>query len=194
MTEITDGTGNCYGAKVSSNNKLFVVSESWSLQHAISEENQLAFQLLTTSSLSAGTVVAMHLRNTNETKNMVVTFIRHQIIGAAGGTAFPNISNYFTIASNRKHVSGGVEITPVNVFVNSGITSGILAHNSNPTLTGTPLEIDRWYTKENGDMNTFDKDGALIVPPGQDIEFSYIGDQTSGTIYTRVSFVMEEPR
>lgn len=189
---INDGTGGCASVKVSPNHKLNVISESRSLQHAASEENKLAFQVLTTTNLASGTVVAMHLKNNNESKNMVFTYIRHQIIGASGGMDFPNESNYFLLAANRIYDSGGVEITPVNVFINSGITSGIIARNGNPTLIGTPLEIDRWYTKADGDMNTFNKEGALILGPGQTIEMSYVGDRTGGILYTRASFIIEE--
>jgi len=39
-------------------------------------------------------------------------------------------------------------------------------------------------------MNTFNKEGALIIPPNQTMEVSYIGDRTGGTIYTRISFIM----
>jgi hypothetical protein len=59
-----------------------------------------------------------------------------------------------------------------------------------PALSGTSTEIDRWYTQSEADMASFNKQGALIIPPSQTMEVSYVGDQTSGTLYTRVSFVM----
>jgi hypothetical protein len=188
---INDGTGGCHAAKVGPDGKLSVLSKNRSLQHAVSEEDQRAFQILTTTNLASGTVVAMHLKNTNEDKNVTFTYIRHQIVGATGGTAFPNVNNYFRVAADRTYDSGGVEITPVNVNIKSGITSGVTAFNGNPTLAGTAQEIDRWYTKANGDMNSFNKEGALILSPNQTIELSYVGDHSGGLIYTRVSFVVE---
>lgn len=188
---INDGTKGCFAARVGPDGKLSVLSKNRSLQHAVSEEDERAFQILTTSNLASGAVVAMHLKNTNEDKNVIFTYIRHQIVGATGGTAFPNANNYFRVAANRTYDSGGVEITPVNVNIRSGITSGVTAYNSNPTLAGDAQEIDRWYTKADGDMNTFNKEGALILSPNQTIELSYVGDQTGGIVYTRVSFIIE---
>ena len=134
----------------------------------------------------------MHVKNTSSTKNLVVTYIRHQIIDQSGGTAIPNASNYFRIALGRTYSAGGSTATPVNVFTGSGNTAEATIYQGAPTLTGTANEIDRWYTKAEADMNTFNKEGAVIVPPNQTIELAYVGDQTSGTLYTRLSFVMKE--
>ena len=39
-------------------------------------------------------------------------------------------------------------------------------------------------------MNTFNKEGSLIIPPRENLEIMYQGDKTSGTIYGRVSFII----
>lgn len=122
---------------------------------------------------------------------MVITYIRHQIIDTSGGTAFPNVNNYFRIALGRTYVSGGTEINPVNINSGSANMAEITAYEGNPTLTGTAQEIDRWYTKSEGDMNAFNKEGSVILGKNGTLELSYIGDQSSGIIYTRISFIMQ---
>jgi hypothetical protein len=189
---IRDGTGNGHLAKVLKDNRLSVISKNEPLQHSISVEFHQAYQAIGTATLSSGTVAALHFENQSTDHNMVVTYIRHQIIDAAGGTAFPNASNYYRIACGRKYASGGTIVEPANLFVGSGNISNVIVYEGAPVLTGTAIEIDRHYTKAAGDMNTFNKEGSLIVPPNQTIELSYVGDQTSGILYTRMSFAMEE--
>ena len=188
---IKDGSsGNV--AKVDSSNRLHTRSRSDSIQHAISDEQQEAYQCIGEADLAAGIVVVKHIKNTSSDKKMVITYIRHQIVIASGGTVFPNASNYFRIALNRTYVSGGSEATPVNVYVGSGNGAELTVYTGNPTLTGTALEIDRWYTKAEGDMSTFRKEGAVIIPPNRTLELSYVGNHSSGLIYCRLSFLMDE--
>ena len=188
---IEDGTGSGMSAKVNSDNRLYTYAKAASIQHVISEMNQDAYQVIGLANLTAGTVIVMHLTNNDSAKNAVVTYIRHQVINAAGGTAFPNEDNYFSVSLGRTYASGGDAATPVNVFSGSGNTPKVTVYQSDPTLAGTANEIDRWYTKADGDMNTFNKEGALIIPPNKTLEISYVGDHTSGLLYARLSFVME---
>lgn len=190
--QLRDGTGKGYLARVAKDNRLQVYSNSASNQHVASEENHGAFQVIGTATLASGTVVALHIKNTNTEDTLVCSYIRHQIIDHAGGTALPNASNYFRVALGRTYSSGGSTATPVNVYSGSGETPGATIYQGAPTLAGTAREIDRWYTKAEADMNTFNKEGALIIPPNQTLELAYVGDQTSGTIYTRLSFYVEE--
>jgi len=192
MDTIRDGKGGGYLAEVGSDNKLRVSSKSSSIQHNISAEEKQAYQVIGSATLSSGTVTILHIKNTSSLLNMVITYLRHQVVGAAGGTAFPNSSNYFSISLGRTYSSGGSVAITVNVNAGSGNTAQVLVYEDGPTLTGTAKEIDKWYTKSDGDMNTFSKEGALIIPPNSTMEIAYIGDQTSGTIYARISFIMEE--
>lgn len=186
---IKDGTGKGYLAKVNEENLLMTYAKSASLQHFVSEHNEEAYQVIGVATLSSGTVVVLHITN-NSDKNMIITYLRHQVVGATGGTTFPNANNYFSIMLGRTYSTGGVVATSVNMFAGSGNTSKVTTYQTDPTLTGTGLEIDRWYTKADGDMNTFNKEGALIIPPNKTMEISYIGDNTGGTIYARISFIM----
>lgn len=193
MNMLRDGTGSGILARVDPKNRLVVDARSKSIQHTACEDDEMAFQLaIPPNNLANGTVVGLHLKNDSAEKNLVLTYIRHQIIDASGGTAFPNASNYFRISSGRTYVSGGSEVTPINGSIGSGKTSEVIAYTDNPTLTGTALDLDRWYTKAEGDMNAFNKEGSIIMPPSQSLEFSYVGNHTSGIIYLRVSFIMED--
>lgn len=188
---IKDGTGKGYLAKVNSDNQMEARAQSESLQHSQSVKNQQAYQVLSVINLSAATIVPIHIKNISKTKNFVLTYIRHQIIDQAGGTGFPNVDNYFRMAFKRIRTAGtGNLLTPVNLFVGSGNTAEIEAY-SEPTLTGTAAEVDRWYTQSEGDMNTLNKQGSVIVSPNNTIEVAYVGDQTSGSVYMRLSFIMK---
>lgn len=192
MFILEDGTGDCYKAKVDSKNRLQTLAVTESFQQNASNTNKQAYQAVGTATLASGTVTALHIKNTSTTRNMFVTYIRHQVIDPAGGTALPNASNYMTVGFDRTLSSGGSTVTPTNMFIGSSNAAEATITTGAPTLSGTSTEVDRWYTKSEADMNSFNKEGALIIPPSQTMEVSYVGDQTSGTLYTRVSFVMDD--
>lgn len=192
MGILEDGKGTGKKAHVNNENRLAVTAKSESLQHMVSQEYQQAYQCIGTTSLSSGTVTIIYIKNTSSDKNLILTYIRHQVVVASGGTSFPNSSNYFKIALGRTYVSGGTLHDCTNIYGGSRNVAEVDAYKDGPILTGTEREVDRWYTKALGDMNTFNKEGSLIVPPNETIEFSYVGDQTSGFIYTRASYIMEE--
>ena len=187
---IQDGRGTGERAGVDSRGRLTVTSESSSLQHVISREERQAFQIIGTATLAAGAVVVLHGKNNHTSKDMVFTYIRHQVLDHSGGTALPNASNYFRLALNRTRSSGGAAVTPVQLFANAGEVSQTTWYDTAPTLAGTAAEFDRWYTKAEGDMHSFNKEGTVIVPPNGTIEAAYVGDQSSGTVYCRMSFIM----
>ena len=189
---IRDGKGRGYLAEVDREQRLKVFSTNISIQNYISEFKDQAYQVIGTATLSSGTTVALHIKNTSSDKDMLITYLRHQVIDPAGGTALPNASNYYRLALGRTYSSGGSTATPVNCKGGSGNAAEVVAYQGGPTLAGTALELDRWYTKDEADMNNFNKEGAVILPPSTTLELSYVGDQTSGTLYTRLSFLMED--
>lgn len=189
---IRDGSGKGYLAAVNDENRLQVISKSQPLQHVLSQEKEQAYQVIGVADLQNGETTAIHITNTSNDKNMIITYLRYQIVDAAGGTAFPNKDNYFKISFNREYVSGGAAVIPVNVFEGSGNLAEVVAYSENPVLTGTAKDIDRWYVKANGDMNTFNKEGAVIIGPGRSLGLSFVGDHTSGILYSRLSFLMED--
>jgi len=188
---IEDAQGRGSSAGVNKNNQLEVRAEVESSQHAISQRDGQAYQVVGTATLSAATVPVLHLKNTSSTKDMVFTYIRHQIVAPTGGTAIPNVANYVTVAFNRTYASGGTLTVPVNVNRKSGNTAEATIYNNTPVLAGTAVEMDRWYTRADGDMNVWNKEGAVRLGPNDTMEISYTGDQTGGLIYARASFYME---
>ena len=190
--QILDGTGKGFLAKVTGDNRLQVYSKSASVQHIVSEEDENAYQIISVSEIMNGDNVLLHVTNNDSAKNMVISYIRHQVVESSGGTEFPNRSNYFKVLLGRKYVSGGTIKTAANVYSGSGNVAKISAYGDNPTLTNGYDEIDRWYTKSVGDMNSLNKEGSLIIPPNKTIELSYETNHTSGFVYTRMSFYMEE--
>lgn len=190
--QLLDGSGKGNRAKIDVDKRLWVDSRSAALQHEISYIDEEAFQVIGTATLASGTVVPLHITNDNQDKEVVITYIRHQIVDQASGTAFPNASCYFAIRYGTDYSSGGTTATPVNMHIGSSKVAGVTCYQTNPTLSGTAVEIDRWYTKAEGDMNTFNKEGALILKPGQSLDLAYIGDHTSGIVYTRLSFILRK--
>ena len=206
---LEDGRGTGKKARVDDNNRLTVTSLSESIQHYISHENEDAYQLLTTVPVTSGnTTVAAHIKNTSADKEIVLTYIRHQFLATAG--TFPSMDvnstgNYFRISLGRTYVSDGDEIVValngvvggessiVNVNNGSGNTPEIEGHTGNPTLTGSDREIDRWYTSDgsNAQMNVFNKEGSVIIQPGNTLEIGYVSGDAVGKLYTRLSFLMK---
>ena len=192
MGMIFDGRGSGRRAEVDTSYRLLTRSFSESIQHSTSDEEGQAYQVVGETDLSLGTTVALHITNTSQTHKLVITYCRHQIVEGTGGTAFPNSSNYFRITMGRDYVSGGTLITPKNVNSRSANNAEVTCYTGNPTLNSEShgATIDKWYTKSYGDMNTFNKEGSLIIGNGGTLELSYVGDRTDGKIYTRLSFLM----
>ncbi len=189
---IRDGSGKGYLAQVNKNNRLFVTAEVESIQHTVSLYNEQAYQVIGIANLASGTVVALHIKNSSTNKDLVVTYLRHQVVGATGGDALPSTSNYFSAGMERIYASGGAIAMPVNMSSGSGNTADVVAYQTDPTVSGTVKEFDRWYTQADADMNTYNKEGALIVPRNGTLELTYVGNQTGGILYTRLSFIMKE--
>ncbi|MCK5018287.1 MAG: hypothetical protein KAS32_14615 [Candidatus Peribacteraceae bacterium] len=192
MSIIKDGTGTGKNAQVTEKNQLSVKSESESIQHSQSFNEEQAYQVRGNTNLASAAVTVLHIENTSSTRSIVVTYIRHQVIAASGGTEFPNVSNYLAIGFGTTYDSGGSVCTPINMNNGSGHTAEVISYCGAPTVTGTFTEFDRWYTKADGDMNTYNKEGSVIIQPNQTFEVRYIGDHSSGIISTRVSFIMKE--
>lgn len=191
---IEDGQGSGKKAKVDNDNRLVVAARSQVIQHYISHESEQAYQTLNIVSFTAGTTVGQHIKNISAEKDMIITYIHHQILNPSEtlpSNADPETGEFFRIAFNRTYSSGGVELTPVNIFNGSGNVAEVIAYSGNPTLSGLALEIDRWYTQADTDMNVFNKEGSIIIKPGQAIELSYVSKGT-GHLYTRLSFLMGE--
>lgn len=190
-TQIEDGAGSGNRAAVTSNNRLLTQAHTSSFQHAIAHHDEGSYQVVGTVTASSGTLNLLHIKNiATDNKLLVATYIRAQVIGS-GGATLPDTGNYFSVSFGEVYASGGTEVTPVNMTSGSAKTATVTAYGNDPTLTGTAVEFDRFYPKQNAEMVVWNKEGALIVPPGETITLKYIGDQSSGTIFARISFVMD---
>lgn len=191
---IKDGTGTGNTARVDTENRVYVRSLNIPLQHNLSHTDEQAYQVLSNQTLSgSGTVPVLVLNNTDPARDMVVTYIRWQVIGLAGGTAIPDVATYMRLSFGRSYSSGGTALTPVNMSAGSANAAVGNFYGGNPTMTGTATEWDRWYPKASGDMHVWNKEGSLVVPAGQTLEMSLVTDHTAGTIMGRISFLMMKP-
>ncbi len=188
--KIESGTGNGRYAGVSTGNRLEVNSVSIPLQHEASKERNKSFQVWGEATLAAGTVTPLHITNASTTDTCTVTYIRLQTIDPAGGTALPSAVNYYQIGTGQAYSSGGTTKTPVNMAVGSTVTSGVTAHDANPTLSGTINVFDKEYVKAEAEVSRYGKEGALVILPGESMTIQFVGNHTSGTVYSRVSFFM----
>lgn len=187
--QIEDGKGRGKVAAVNEQNQLLTASQSFSLQHVAAKRDGAAYQVIATGNLTGGTDVILYFKNNDSENHIAITYIRHQVLDVYGGSIFPSSDNYFRIAFGRTYSSGGSSVNPVNMNTSSGNLVVGDFYDSNPVLSGDAQEFDRWYTQTEGDMNTFSKDGSIIITNGNTMECSYVGDQSIGIVYVRVSFV-----
>lgn len=190
--KIESGTGNGKWARVDNKNRLLVNSKSNFAQHTIASEDNSTFQIWGTANLANGTVTPLTLKNTAINKQAVLTYIRLQVVDPAGGTAVPNASNYFQLGYDAEFSSGGTQITPTNMTAGASVQSGTACYHENPTMSGTLSVFDRHYPQSEGGMYSFSKNGAAIILPGQSLTVQFVGDNTSGIAYSRVSFYTED--
>ena len=177
-------------ASVDDLNRLQVRAVSEPIQHWISHDKGLAFQAIGEQTLAAGTIWPLFIKNTDPSQQIVVTYIRHQIVDETGGTVLPNVDNYLKVSFNTEYTSGGTPIVPVNMH--RGKANAPLADIHTGATINTTNEIisDKWFTKDEGDMYSWNKEASLILGPGQTMGVGYTGDQTSGTIFVRISFIV----
>ena len=185
---IESGIGNGKMAAVDGDNRLLTASFNIPFQHLIAKDYAKTFQVWGEANLGFGTVTPLHITNSGADVVQVITYIRWQIIDEANGTALPNASNYIEFGYGAKYASGGTVVSPVNMTSSSTVLSSITAFQGTPTLSGTPTVFDRHYPKSEGDMYTYNKEGAALLLPGSTFTAQYTGDHTAGKVYVRVSY------
>ena len=174
-------------AGVTSEHQIKVRSESHSLQHHISWENEEAYQAISTDTgITAKTQTMMHIKNTSSTKNLVISFIRIQAI--TNTASKPVIGEYFELGLGRTVSSGGTETTPVNVNAISGKVAEATVTGIDPTMAGTFTQIDKWYNEAN-DEKIYNKHGSIILGLNDTFEVRLTSTGT-GEAVCRVTFMM----
>jgi len=187
---ISDGAGKGNLAAVNDENQLQVIAETLSLPNFQSATHGQAFTAIGEATCAAATVVALHLKNTDVARNLVVYDVHLQVVDAAGGTAFPSAANYYEVALNRTVASGGSAVTAANMNTTSGNTPSVTLTDSAPTMAGTAAVIDKDIIKDDGFLRIHTYDGAVILGNNETLELSMVGDHTSGTIVATAHFAM----
>ena len=186
--KIESGTGNGYQAAVDDENRLRVASVTLPRQHAVAKQNQKSFQLIGEATPTNGTTNVLHIANNTNDQAYTLTYVRLNQIDVAGGTALPNASNYFEICTGLSYSSGGSVTSAVNTFTSSNISDGGAHYDGNPTLTGNAEVLDKHYPKDEAEEQRYSKEGSVIIPPGSSLTIRFVGDNTAGSLYARISY------
>lgn len=181
-----------YGWLINNEGHGVVSAISESIQHHNSHTVGQAYQVKGTATPIVGTACVLHIKNTSTDKDLVVNYIRCQVLDTVtAGTAYPNAANYFRVAFNRTWASGGTTVVPVNMNPTSGNTAQVESYTNGPTLAGTALEFDVEYIVSEAHLTRWAKEGSIILEPNGTMEVSYVGDFTDGVAYSRISFLMQ---
>lgn len=180
----SDGTT----ARVTPEYQLEVRAETLSQQHYISREFAQTFQVIgVTDTLTSATIPVLHIKNTDSERDLVVTYVRMQIVDP--NATLPATDNYFQMGVGST-VTGGTVVVPVNTNVSSGKVASVTATHSTPTSGGTFSEIDRYYPTADGDSVTYNKDGSVILGLNDTFEVRMVSTGTAGIAYARATFMM----
>lgn len=185
---IKDGKGSSKLAEVTDNG-LKTDSTNNSAQHVISRLEDGAFQVEGEIDIAATEKTVLTLMNNNKNKNVVVTFIRIMSIGAAAADE----NAYFNLKLGGERSSGGTLVTPVNMKSNSAVVPTTISYEGSGTdlvITGTVTQIDRNYSANT--MQSYSKDGALILNKNTCMSITHKGSTVAGKAYCRISFYMED--
>ena len=176
-------------AKVTENGQLEVRSESVSRAHFISHAFGQAYQTHgRTGTLTAATHTVLHLRNDDPSREMVISSIRVQLIGANASDA---ITDYFEFGFGRTVSSGGSTAVTTNLNRQVGTVALATTTTGSPTMAGTFASIERWYPAASGEQDIFNEDGAIILGLNDTFEIRYVSTATTGIAEARIEFLMD---
>ena len=177
-------------AEVNANGQLEVRSESNSQQHFISHNFGQSYQVHgSTDTLTAATHTVLHIKNTDPGRDLVISYIRLQLVAA---NASDTLTDYFEFGFKTEVASGGAAVTPINLNKKVGSVALVTATKTSPTMSGTLESLEHWHPKASGDINTFNKDGSIILGLNDTFEIRYISTSTTGIARARITFMMVE--
>ncbi len=148
----------------------------------IDPEKVSRFRVRGEAKLTAGITVAMHIKNISEARDLVIDKITHQLI-TPGISGYPNIANYFRIATGRTFNLGGTLVEPINI--DDDRKAPVTIYEADPFLEGEEFEIDRIYIDKVGFGPVWED--RLVLGPLETAEISVVGVE-QGLISTRVYF------
>ena len=183
---IEDGLGKGFYAEVNSDGELKVQSIADTPQHQASHKFGDAYQILSDGiSISTTEQPVLFLKNIHNTKDLVITYIRFESIGAAAAS----IDSNFKVKVQGTYTSGGVSSNPINVNLGSNKSAQCDSYNGGSSLiigeTNSKI-IDVNYQANS--MQTYNKQGALILNTGDSIYITHKGSTVAGNIFARISF------
>jgi len=180
---ICDGGGKGFEAKVNSELQLETNAVSNSNQHHVSQGHSKAFQASATVEIAASKVSLLLITN-NDAEDLVVTYIRVMSIGAAAASA----GAFFTLEGGGAYTSGGDTNMPVNMNIGQKVVANATLYDGGTAIVVDSefVEFDRNY--EANSMQSYNKDGSLILKQGASLLITHTGSTAVGTAYARVSF------
>ncbi len=188
--QIEDGGGSGRLARVTKQQQLKVCSESHHIQHHHSRFFGDVYQVISTDTgITAATQTLLHLKNTDSTKLLVVSYIRMQAITDTASK--PVVGEYFEVGFGRTVSSGGTATTPVNSNRTSGNIANVTATGVDPTMAGTFDQIDTIYNTASAEDSKYTKEGSLILGLNDTIEVRFTS-AGAGEAKARITFLMME--
>ena len=132
------------------------------------------------SSIAASKVVAIHIKNTSDTHDLIINNISVHTVAEAATT--PAVGIFWTVGVDRTYASGGANATVKNTNSDSGKSAAVTAKTTSPTLGGTdgemyPIPIAK---------------GAIVVGPSGNAEVSYTSTGTAGRAAANLFFSMKK--
>jgi len=194
MTLIEDGKGRGRQVAVDFRNRIETSSLTKAFQHVVSHQDGLTYQFIGDAAEFNGTASVLWIENTSSTKDLVVSYIRVQLVGTDATAVSATSSKFFRLNKDSSSRSGGATITPINMNFKSGLTADANAFSGNTAMTSTAgSEFDRWYPNSSG-MMTFNKEGSLILGKGDVLEVAFTSNEAQGaTAYARVTGFYLDP-
>lgn len=181
-TIIKDGRGTGSSAKVQSDGKLAVLSETFPMQSRSSLVEHGAYQVHSGAYTiaSAGQYGILALGNTSTTGgHLIVTYIR------CGVNQVETQEMLIEVKSDGTWVDG-TPLEPHNMYIGSSILPSVRAH-TNSTPTGSTL-FDMQYLRGPG-CAKWSKEGSLIIPPGETLSISVTTSTDNASVYARISYI-----
>ena len=176
-------------ASVTPDYQLKVSSENHELQHYMAITHGQTYQTeYIDTGITAKTQAIMHIKNTDPTRKMVLSYLRMQAITA--GT-YPSTGEMWKLCMNETYTSGGTLIIPTNTFQASGKSAVAEVYGNDPTLGGTAVVLDSQAPNSNGQEISYNKHGSIILGLNDTFTIKYTSAST-GWAKARVTFVMTD--
>ncbi|MCZ7404284.1 MAG: hypothetical protein O8C67_05045 [Candidatus Methanoperedens sp.] len=192
---IEDGKGSGQLAQVESN-RLRVTATDCSLSNHVTldaDDGGVYSVVATHTWAGAGTFYPLFIQNTDPNYLMVLEKINVEVVSTSGGTAVPNVGDYFSLLFASVYSAAGTPYTPININRTSTKVANVSAFIANPTLTVTAaVEGNRLHPQANGVTNDLIVTGVndIVLGRNNTLAIRYITLTTAGTALVNLKFLM----